>query len=155
MGRPRGPNCGSIVAAAARDSCYRRIDDHFGDIMTIATTLMLLGRIIFGLFFLIAAFRNSVGFRDRIPSATNYGWNMHPVLVAIGFAMQWIGGISLVFGWLPVIGALVLIVFLVLATALYHNLFLFQGKERDPHLYLVLVNITLVGGLLLVIGDAV
>ena len=47
-----------------------------------------------------------------------------------------------------------LIVFLVAATPLYHNLFMFQGKERDPHLYLTLVNITLCGGLLLVIGDA-
>ena len=31
---------------------------------------------------------------------------------------------------------------------------LFQGKERDPHLYLVLVNITLAAGLLLVIADS-
>jgi hypothetical protein len=42
----------------------------------------------------------------------------------------------------------VLIVFLVVATSLYHNLFMFQGKERDPHIYLTLVNITLCGGLL-------
>ena len=45
---------------------------------------------------------------------------------------------------------LALIVFLVPATALYHNLFLFKGKDRDPHLYLTLVNITLAGGLLMV-----
>lgn len=122
--------------------------------MTTATTLMLLGRIIIGLFFVIAAFRNTIGFRDRIPSATNYAWNMPPLLVGLGFAMQWVGGLSLVFGWFTVLGALVLIVFLVLATSFYHNLFRFTGKERDPHLYLVLVNITLVGALLLVIADA-
>jgi putative oxidoreductase len=122
--------------------------------MTITATLMLLGRITFGLFFLTAAFRNTIGFRDRIPSKTNYGWNMPPVLVAAGFAMQWIGGISLVLGWFTLVGALVLIAFLVPATACYHNLFLFKGKDRDPHLYLVLVNITLAGGLLLVIADA-
>ena len=46
-----------------------------------------------------------------------------------------------------------LIAFLIAATPLYHNLFMFQGKERDPHLYLTLVNITLCGGLLLVIAD--
>ena len=50
-------------------------------------------------------------------------------------------------------GALVLIAFLIAATPLYHNLFMFHGKERDPHLYLTLVNITLCGGLLLVIAD--
>lgn len=122
--------------------------------MTTATTLILLGRIIIGLFFVIAAFRNTVGFRDRIPSATNYGWNMPPMLVGLGFAMQWVGGLALVTGWFTVVGALILIFFLVLATGFYHNLFRFQGKERDPHLYLVLVNITLVGALLLVIADA-
>ena len=122
--------------------------------MTIAATLMLAGRIVFGLFFVIAAFRNTVGFKDRIPSMTNYGRPMPPVLVALGFAMQWIGGLSLVLGIYPVIGALVLIAFLVLATAGYHNLFMFAGKERGQHLYLVLVNITLGAGLLLVIANS-
>lgn len=122
--------------------------------MTTAATLMLVGRIVFGLFFVIAAFRNTINFRDRIPSTTNYGWNMPPALVAAGFAMQWICCLSLVLGFYTVVGALVLIAFLVLATACYHNLFRFSGKDRDFHLYLVLVNITLVGGLLLVIADA-
>ncbi|MGB3337277.1 MAG: DoxX family membrane protein [Devosia sp.] len=122
--------------------------------MTIAATLMLAGRIVFGLFFTIAAFRNTLNFKARIPSRTNYGWDMPPALVAAGFAMQWIGGLSLLLGFYPVYGALALIVFLILATAGYHNLFLFTGKERDQHLYLVLVNITLAGGLLLVIADS-
>ena len=59
-----------------------------------------------------------------------------------------------IFGFWTAPAAVALIVFLVLATALYHNLFRFQGKERDPHLYLTLVNITLAAGLLLVIADA-
>ena len=62
-------------------------------------------------------------------------------------------GLALIFGLWTVPAALALIVFLVPATALYHNLFMFQGKERDPHLYLTLVNITLAGGLLLVIAE--
>jgi len=121
--------------------------------MTLATALMLIGRIILGGFFVIAAARNTLGFKARIPSTTNYGFDLPPALVALGFAMQGIGGLSLVLGLWPVVGALVLIAFLILATGLYHNLFLFQGKERDPHLYLVLVNISLVGGLLLVIAS--
>lgn len=121
--------------------------------MTLAAALMLIGRIILGGFFVIAAARNTLGFKTRIPSTTNYGFDLPPALVALGFAMQGIGGLSLVLGLWPVLGALVLIAFLILATGLYHNLFLFQGKERDPHLYLVLVNISLVGGLLLVIAN--
>ena len=64
------------------------------------------------------------------------------------------GGLALIFGIWIVPDGIALIAFLVAATALYHNLFMFQGKERDPHLYLTLVNITLAGGLLMVIADA-
>lgn len=122
--------------------------------MTLAAALMLIGRIILGGFFVIAAARNTIGFRERIPSTTNYGFDLPPPLVALGFALQWIGGVSLVLGLFPVVGALVLIAFLILATGLYHNLMLFEGKERGSHLYLVLVNISLVGGLLLVIANS-
>jgi putative oxidoreductase len=120
--------------------------------VTTAATLILIGRIIFGLFFLIAGIRNFAGFKTRIPSKTNYGFDLPAPIVALGFAMQLVGGLSLIVGFWTIWGAALLIVFLVVATALYHNLFLFAGKERDPHLYLTLVNITLAAGLLLIIG---
>ena len=122
--------------------------------MTTAAILMLVGRAIFGAFFLIAGLRNFAHFSERKVLATNYGWPLPAPLLAIGFAAQLIGGLSLILGLWPVVGALVLIVFLIAATPLYHNLFMFHGKERDPHLYLTLVNITLCGGMLLVIADA-
>ena len=119
-----------------------------------AELLETIGRVVFGGFFLIAAFRNFRNFGDRIErSGTNYGWRLPPVLLAVGFAMQALGGLSLILNIWPVYGAMLLIVFLCLATPLYHNPLMFQGKERDPHLYLTLVNVTLAGGLILVIGN--
>lgn len=122
--------------------------------MSTALTLAAVGRVVFGLFFLIAGIRNFSRFGERAAGATNYSWRLPAPMIALGFAVQVLGGISLILGWWTVAGALALIVFLVLATALYHNLFLFHGPERDPHLYLTLVNITLAAGLLLVIADA-
>ena len=122
--------------------------------MTTAALFILVGRLVFGLFFVIAGIRNFAGFKARIPSKTNYGWDLPPPIVALGFAMQLAGGLSLVFGLWTVWGAALLIVFLVAATSMYHNLFLFTGKERAPHLYFVLVNITLAAGLLQIIGQA-
>ena len=121
--------------------------------MTTAAVLMIVGRVIFGAFFVIAGLRNFAHFSERRVLATNYGWPLPAPLLAIGFAVQLVGGLSLVFGLWTAAGALVLIVFLIAATPLYHNLFMFQGKERDPHFYLTLVNITLCGGLLMVIAD--
>jgi putative oxidoreductase len=121
--------------------------------MTTAAILMIVGRVIFGAFFVIAGLRNFAHFRERKVLSTNYGWPLPAPLLAIGFAVQLAGGLSLILGFWTVAGAPALIVFLIAATPLYHNLFMFQGKERDPHLYLTLVNITLCGGLLLVIAD--
>jgi putative oxidoreductase len=117
-------------------------------------TLMLIGRCIFGAFFLIAGIRNIARFNERRSGATNYGWLLPAPAMPAGFAVQLIGGLLLILGFWVVPAALALIVFLALATALYHNLFLFQGQQRDPHLYFTLVNITLAGGLLMVIAGA-
>lgn len=119
-----------------------------------SATLILIGRIVFGLFFLIAGLRNFEGLAEKRNYSTNYGWNLPLPHVVIGFAVQVIAGLSLVLGLWTTTGAIALIVFLVLATGLYHNLFRFEGKDRDPHLYLTLVNITLAAGLLLVIATA-
>jgi putative oxidoreductase len=76
-------------------------------------------------------------------------------LLAIGFGIQFLAGLALIFGFMTVWATIALIFFLILATPLYHNLFLFRGKERDPHLYLTLVNITLCSGLLMIVAEAI
>ena len=119
-----------------------------------AITLVIIGRVVFGGFFLIAGVRNFLAFAERRQGMTNYGWKLPAPVMAAGFAVQVLGGLALISGVWVTCGALALIAFLVLATALYHNFFLFQGKDLDPHLYFTLVNITLAAGLLLVIADA-
>ena len=116
--------------------------------------LIITGRVVFGGFFLIAGIRNFLHFAERRELKTNYGWPLPAPLLAAGFAVQLLGGLALIFGIWTVPAAIALIVFLFAATPLYHNLFLFHGKERDPHLYLTLVNVTLAAGLLLVIAGA-
>ncbi len=116
--------------------------------------LLTIGRTIFCGFFLIAGIRNFLHFAERRELPTNYGWKLPAPIMAAGFAVQLLGGLALIAGTWTAPAASALIAFLVPATLLYHNLFLFRGKERDPHLYLTLVNITLAGGLLLVIADA-
>lgn len=121
--------------------------------MTTELHFMAAGRIVFGLFFLIAGLRNFAGLADWRTRLTNYGWPLPLAVLALGFALQGICGLALITDFRTQTAAAALIVFIVLATALFHNLFLFKGKERDPHLYLTLVNITLIGGLLMIIAQ--
>jgi len=74
----------------------------------------------------------------------------------IGVGLQLVGG-ALVFiaPFVPfagVLGGLALIVFLVLATLLFHPAWEFQGDERKPHVSAVLMNTCLAGGFLLVLA---
>jgi len=120
--------------------------------MTTAALLILIGRIILGLFFVIAGIRNGLNFAERKTLATNYAWKLPPALMALGFAAQVIGGASVALNIYPVWGAALLILFLITATSIYHNFVLFEGEERLPHLYFTLVNIALCGYCLMVIG---
>ena len=120
--------------------------------MTLAALLLLAGRIILGLFFIIASIRNGLRFSERTTMVTNYDWKLPAPILALGFASQLIGGLSVAFGFYPVWGAALLILFLISATALYHNLFLFEGEAQQPHIYFTLVNIALCGYCLMVIG---
>lgn len=122
--------------------------------MVTTALLMTIGRLVFGAFFAIAGVRNLVAFGERRELNTNYGWKLPASIMATGFVVQLVGGLALMAGIWIVPAAVLLIVFLVIATSLYHNLFLFKGKERDPHLYLTLVNITLAAGLLMVVAGA-
>lgn len=119
-----------------------------------AETLAIIGRVVFGGFFLIAGIRNFARFSERRGMATNYGWPLPAPFMAVGFAVQLVGGLALIAGIQTTPAALVLIGFLIVATSLYHNPLMFKGRERDPHLYLTLVNITLAAGLIMVIGSA-
>jgi putative oxidoreductase len=74
--------------------------------------------------------------------------------MALGFALQLLAGLCLVADVETTAAAMALIAFLLVATPLYHNPLMFAPKERAPHLYLMLVNVTLAAGLLLVIADA-
>ncbi len=120
--------------------------------MTTAALLILIGRIILGLFFAIAGIRNFLRFSERKSMATNYGWKLPTPVTAWAFASQLIGGLSVMFGIYSIWGAALLILFLVCATELFHNFLMFEGEARQPHIYFTLVNITLCGYCLMIIG---
>jgi putative oxidoreductase len=122
--------------------------------MESAGTLVVVGRVVLGLFFVIAAIRNALHFSERAALQTNYGFVLPPAVTALGFVMQLIGGLSLTLGVATGWGAGLLILFLLVATALFHNPLMFKGEAQAPHLYFCLVNTALAGSCLMVIGTA-
>ena len=114
--------------------------------------LILVGRFLLGAMFIIAGVRNFMRLEERFGMKTNYGFVLPAPAIVVGFAVQLVAGISVAFGLWPFWGALALIVFLIPATAFYHNLFMFRGKEQEPHIYFVTVNFALAGAFMLVMA---
>ena len=120
--------------------------------MTLTATLIIVGRFLLGAMFIIAGIRNFLRLEERFAMKTNYGFALPRPAIVLGFAVQLLAGASVAFGIWPFWGALALIAFLIPATAFYHNLLMFRGKEQEPHIYFFTVNAALCGAFLLVIA---
>ena len=114
--------------------------------------LIVAGRFLLGLMFIIAGIRNFARLPERFGFKTNYGFMLpRPVMVA-GFVVQLIGGVSVAFGLWPMWGALARIAFIKPATALYHKILLLKGAEQGPHIYAFTVNLALIGAFLIIVA---
>ncbi|MFG0285088.1 MAG: DoxX family protein [Phycisphaerales bacterium JB039] len=121
--------------------------------MSPSALLQVLGRVLLSSVFLITAVAS------KIPRFASTAESMaaeqipSPRLMLVGaIAFLIAGSMSLILGFKARIGALLLLVFLVLATYFYHDFWAFQGAERELHLVQFLANVSLAGGLLLVIA---
>ena len=73
-------------------------------------------------------------------------------IVLIGIGMQFVGGLLTAVGLFPTLGGLLMIVFLIIATVLFHPAWLYPAEERGPHTAAVLMNTSLVGAFLMSIA---
>lgn len=80
-----------------------------------------------------------------------------PYLVLwVGFALQFAGSILVLLDWHTAIGAAILIVFTVAATAIFHRFWLVEDPlRRHMALSFLFSNIAVIGGLVLLIARAV
>ena len=104
----------------------------------------LVGRVLLGILFLYAAYGKITGFAGT--AAYMQDVIMWPsVMLAIAIALELGGGISLLLGYKTRWGAWALIVFTLVASALFHNFL------KDPtQIVMFLKNLSIVGGLLYV-----
>ena len=115
--------------------------------MNCTNSLLLVGRIIIGSIFIIGGvtfilnFENSIGF-------VGLAFPIAPTLFLVGAILcKILGGLSLILGYYVRIGAIILIVFTVVATFAYHNVFI------NPMESIAFTkNLMVIGGLLFLIA---
>lgn len=119
--------------------------------------LIALAHVLLGGAFVIFGIRN---WRFNVPRLSGILEGKHfpqpQTVVRFGILLQTIGGLlTLVSIFAPaagVAGGAIMIVFLVLATVLFHPMWQFSGEARMPHTAATLVNSSLCGAFLLVIA---
>ncbi|MGB3768065.1 MAG: DoxX family protein [Phormidesmis sp.] len=109
------------------------------------TYLPLAGRICLALIFLNAGVNHLLGFSEFVPTIASKGLPA-PALLAVGaIAALLLGSLSVILGYKTQIGAILLIIFLVPTTLLFHPL--------PSDLSGFLKNLGLIGGLLILISS--
>ena len=115
------------------------------------TPLHVVGQLLVAFLFLATGIVNvTTKFRQHLDRMMAIGVPIaKPVLIA-GFAMQFAGGLLIALDWHRALGAAILIVFTVLATAIFHQYWRVEDPlRRHLHVSFIFSNCGIVGGLLL------
>ena len=112
--------------------------------------ICLLGRILIGGIFVQSGFQKLMGLdafaaglaRNGIPGA------IAQVLAPIGATVEFVGGLAIVFGLMTRYAAVLMIVFVIVATLISHRFWALQGAERRTQAVQFAKNAAIVGGFL-------
>lgn len=115
------------------------------------TPLHLAGQLLMAFLFLGTGIVNvTTKFRQHLDRMVSVGVPFAKLALIAGFAMQFAGGLLLALNWHRALGAAVLIVFTVLATAIFHQFWRVEDPlRRHLHVSFIFSNCGIVGGLLL------
>jgi len=114
--------------------------------------LVLTGRILLSLIFLLSALGKAAGFAGTAAMMAQKGFPAASLFLAAAIGIELLGGLSVLTGYKARIGAGLLIFFLVPTTLIFHNFWAYQGMEQQMQMANFLKNVAIAGGLALVIA---
>ena len=115
--------------------------------------LQIAGQLLIAILFLGTGVINSTTkVKQHVDRMAAMGIPRAALVLWCGFLMQYVGGLSIAFDYRTDIGAPILIVFTIIATAMFHRFWeLDDPLRRHLHLSFIFSNCAVVGGLLLLI----
>jgi len=117
------------------------------------SALQIAGQLLIAFLFLGTAVINSTTkVKQHVDRMAAMGIPRAALVLWCGFAMQYVGGLSIAFDYRTDIGAPILIVFTIIATVMFHRFWELEDPlRRHLHLSFIFSNCAVVGGLLLLI----
>ncbi|HEY0918726.1 DoxX family protein [Devosia sp.] len=114
--------------------------------------LLLLGRLLIGGAFLYAAYGNLRHFDKAAGFMAARGVPQPRLVMGVGLVVHAVSSLMVLFGTWTALGAAGLLVFVVLATLLYHNFWAFSGPDRFNKRNSFNANLIIAGGLLVLLA---
>ncbi|MBM3358206.1 MAG: DoxX family protein [Betaproteobacteria bacterium] len=112
----------------------------------------LAGRVPLAVIFLISGFGKITGFAGTASFMASKGMPFAEVLLAGALVFELAGAVMLILGWRARWGALLLIVFMIPATLIFHNFWAVEVAQYRNQLNHFLKNVAMIGGLLYVMA---
>lgn len=122
-------------------------------------TLVTIGRILLGLFFLVLGLAKVKGVIDAggLKQLAGYigsrGLPQGEILAVATIAFEVLGGLALIFGFLTMPVAFLMAGFCLATAALFHNFWTFPAEQMIPQFQSFMKNIGLAGAYLVLAGD--
>lgn len=109
---------------------------------------MLIGRFLLAAIFLISAYGKVMNYDSTAAYMASKGLPMIPLLLGLSILIEFVGGLSLVFGYKTRALATLLILYLIPVTLIMHDFWMIENPLlREDNLIHFLKNLAIIGGL--------
>ena len=113
---------------------------------------VLAGRMGIALIFVLSGAGKILDFSGTSEQMAEAGMPLVSLLLVGAIVFEIVGGLSVMTGFRARIGALLLIVFLIPASLIFHNFWTLEGEAAQTQMIMFLKNVSIGGGLLLIVG---
>lgn len=111
----------------------------------------LIGRILLSAIFLMSGTQKLLQWNQTMDHMRSEGMTAVPLLLVGAVIFELAGGLMLLLGWRARLGALLLVVFLIPTTLIFHDFWTYQeAAAMQNQMQHFMKNITIMGGLLMV-----
>jgi putative oxidoreductase len=114
---------------------------------SLSSSGLLLGRILLSGIFLMSAVMKATHWSHTEETMVEKGMVAVPFFLLMAILFELCGGLSVLLGFFARWGALLLILFLIPVTLVFHNFWAYEGKMMENQMQHFMKNLTILGGL--------
>src|SRR5262245_6775142 len=112
----------------------------------------LAGRILLATIFILSGLTKFMDWQGTAAYMTAHGIPLIPVLLPFAAVVEIAGGLAIVLGAKSRTAAMLLFLYLIPTTLIFHHFWSFQGQEYVNQMHHFLKNLAIMGGLAMIVG---